>query len=105
MSDIFEGSGNGSAPSGDAAKRAANVLGIDRFHPPHHFGSSHGDTRITRQAVGEDEMYMPFIRRANEIWRELEAISGRRLYLESGELIAAPQDSAAPFHAHDSFVE
>ncbi len=95
----------GAAALYQAAKRGAKALGIDRFHPPHHFGSSHGDTRITRQAVGEGEMYMPFIRRANEIWRELEAISGRRLYLESGGLIAAPQDGAASFHAHGSFVE
>ena len=97
--------GMGSAALYQAARRGAKVLGIDRFNPPHHFGSSHGDTRITRQAVGEGEMYIPFVHRANEIWRELESVSGRSLYLESGGLIVAPQDGAAQFHAHGDFVK
>ncbi len=96
--------GMGTAALYQAAKRGAKALGIDRFNPPHHLGSSHGDTRITRQAVGEGEMYMPFIRRANEIWRELESVSGRDLYLESGGLIIEPQAAAAKFHAHSDFV-
>ena len=95
----------GAAALYQAARRGAKVLGIDRFNPPHHFGSSHGDTRITRQAIGEGEMYMPFIQRANQIWRELEVISGRDLYLESGGLIVAPKQGAAQFHAHGDFVE
>ena len=65
----------GSAALFQAAKRGASVLGIDRFAPPHNMGSSHGDTRITRNAIGEGEMYMPFIRRSNEIWAELESNS------------------------------
>ena len=88
-----------------AAKRGARVLGIDRFAPPHTYGSSHGDTRITRQAIGEGEMYMPFIRRSNDIWRELEAITGRKLYVETGGLVIAPQEGGAQFHAHGNFVE
>jgi len=87
-----------------AAKRGATVLGIDRFSPPHTYGSSHGDTRITRQAIGEGEMYMPFIRRTNEIWRELETITNQELYLETGCLIIAPEDGGAQFHAHGNFV-
>lgn len=87
-----------------AAKRGAHVLGIDRFSPPHTYGSSHGDTRITRQAIGEGEMYMPFIRRSNEIWRELEKITNRKLYLETGGLIIAPEGGGAQFHAHGDFV-
>jgi sarcosine oxidase len=87
-----------------AAKRGTKVLGIDRFSPPHTYGSSHGDTRITRQAIGEGEMYMPFIRRSNEIWRELEEITNRKLYLETGGLVIAPADGGAQFHAHGNFV-
>jgi len=87
-----------------AAKLGANVLGIDRFFPPHTYGSSHGDTRITRQAIGEGEMYMPFIRRSNEIWQELEKITNRKLYLETGGLIIAPEGGGAQFHAHGDFV-
>ncbi len=88
-----------------AAKRGANALGIDRFSPPHAHGSSHGDTRITRQAVGEGEMYMPFVRRSNEIWRELEQATQRNLYLATGGLIIAPQTGAAEWHANSDFVQ
>jgi sarcosine oxidase len=88
-----------------SAKRGATVLGIDRFDPPHSFGSSHGDTRITRQAVGEGKMYVPFVQRSNEIWRELETASGQRLYVKSGGLIIAPQAGGAQFHAYEGFVQ
>ena len=87
-----------------ASKRGARVLGIDRFSPPHTYGSSHGDTRITRQAIGEGEMYMPFIRRSNDIWRDLEIITGRKLYVETGGLVIAPQEGGAQFHARGNFV-
>lgn len=87
-----------------AAKRGAKALGLDQFAPPHTYGSSHGDTRITRQAIGEGEMYMPFIRRSNEIWRELETITNRQLYLATGGLIIAPEGGGAEFHARSDFV-
>ena len=43
----------GSAAAYQLAKSGQRVLGIDRFAPPHRFGSSHGETRITRLACGE----------------------------------------------------
>jgi sarcosine oxidase len=42
----------GSAAIYQLAKRGHRVLGIDQFSPPHHYGSSHGETRIIRQATG-----------------------------------------------------
>ena len=94
----------GSAALYQASQRGARALGIDRYDPPHTLGSSHGDTRITRLAIGEGEMYMPFIRRANQIWGELEAKSGRTLFHRSGGLIIAPETGAARFHAEGDFV-
>lgn len=94
----------GSAALYQASKRGARALGIDRFEPPHTMGSSHGDTRITRQAIGEGEMYMPFIRRSDEIWRDLASSTGRELFLESGGLIIAPESAAANFHVQGNFV-
>ena len=41
----------GAAAVYQLSKRRAAVLGIDQFKPPHEFGSSHGDSRITRIAV------------------------------------------------------
>ena len=66
----------GSAAAWQAAKRGARVIGFDRFAPPHAMGSSHGDTRITRLAIGEGEQYTPLVLRANEIWREIEQATG-----------------------------
>ena len=43
----------GSATAYQLAKAGVSVLGLDRYRPPHTLGSTHGDTRITRVAVGE----------------------------------------------------
>lgn len=95
----------GSAALYQASLRGARVLGIDRFQPPHTLGSSHGDTRITRRAIGEGEMYMPFITRSHEIWQELEAKSGLQLFHQSGGLIIAPKSGGAGFHVSGDFVD
>src|SRR5271165_839428 len=79
----------GSAALYQAAKLGARVIGIDRFHPPHDLGSSHGETRITRQAIGEGSDYVPLVLRSNRIWEELEAATGRNLLTRNGALILA----------------
>lgn len=94
----------GSAGLYQASRRGATALGIDRFDPPHSLGSSHGDTRITRSAIAEGEIYMPFVRRSNEIWRDLEAKTGLTLFHKSGGLIIG-SDSSAAFHFQGDFVE
>jgi sarcosine oxidase len=45
----------GSAVTLRLAQRGLRVIGIDRFRPPHDRGSTHGQTRITRLAIGEGE--------------------------------------------------
>ena len=77
----------GSAALCQAALRGARVLGIDRFHPPHECGSSHGETRITRQAIGEGAEFVPLVLRAHVLWRELEAATGETLMVQNGGLI------------------
>ena len=69
----------GSAALYQLARRGVAAVGIDRFAPPHEHGSSHGESRITRQAIGEGEEYVPFALRSHEIWRELEADTGRSM--------------------------
>ena len=95
----------GSAALYQASLRGASALGIDRYDPPHTLGSSHGDTRITRATIGEGEVYMPLVRRSDEIWRDLEARSGTTLFHQSGGLIIAPPSSSATFHGEGDFVE
>ncbi|KLK94288.1 methyltryptophan oxidase [Microvirga vignae] len=77
----------GSAALYQLAKRGVRAVGIDRFAPPHDQGSTYGETRITRQAVGEGEVYVPLVLRSNEIWKELEAETGEQLLTRSGCLI------------------
>ncbi|UQS87578.1 N-methyl-L-tryptophan oxidase [Pseudomonas chlororaphis subsp. piscium] len=96
----------GAATLYQLAKRGVKVAGIDRFAPPHDQGSSHGDTRITRQAVGEGVAYVPLAIRAQQIWRELEAEQDERLFEQCGVLVmtssATPtgQDGAPDFTAN-----
>jgi len=95
----------GSAALYQVSARGARALGIDRYQPPHTLGSSHGDTRITREAIGEGEFYVPLVRRSDEIWRELESGSGLTLFHRSGGLIIAPPSTSATFHGEGDFVE
>jgi sarcosine oxidase len=83
----------GSATCLQLAARGASVLGIDRFHPPHAYGSTHGDTRITRIAIGEGEEYVPLVRRSHELWRQIEQQAGVELLTITGGVVLAPAGS------------
>ena len=80
----------GSAALFHATERGLRVLGIDRHHPPHEFGSSHAESRVTRLAVGEGPQYLPFVARSHEIWRDLEARTGETLLYQPGGYILCP---------------
>ena len=96
----------GSAVLYQAAKAGHNVLGIDRFDPPHNMGSSHAETRITRLAAGEGPEYLPLVARSHEIWRELEAQTGETLLYQCGLYIINPQKSQEQTYNHwENFVE
>lgn len=82
----------GSAAVYQLAKRGAAVIGIDQFKPPHTLGSTHGDTRITRLAIGEGEHYVPLVLRSHEIWKELEQLTGEEILTITGGLIVEPKD-------------
>jgi sarcosine oxidase len=81
----------GSAAALELSRRGVDVIGFDRFTPPHAFGSSHGDTRIIREAYFEHPVYVPMVQRAFELWRDLERLSGIGLLRQTGGLmIGAP---------------
>ncbi len=84
--------GVGSAALAAAARRGLRVLGIDRFEPPHGLGSSHGHSRIIRQAYFEHPDYVPLAVEAYRLWAELEAETGRRLFFQSGLLQVGPPE-------------
>src|SRR5919109_4618738 len=83
----------GSAAIYQVAKRGRRVLGIDRFSPPHKYGSSHGESRIIRQAIGEGEEYVPLVLRSYELWREIENKLEKELLTITGGLTLESQGS------------
>jgi sarcosine oxidase len=82
----------GSAAAYHLAKAGRRVLGLDRFKPPHALGSSHGQTRIIREAYFEHPAYVPIVQRAYELWTELEEWTGRQFLKITGGLMIGPPD-------------
>ena len=68
--------GMGSATAFHLARRGWRVLGLERYDVLHPYGSSHGLTRIIRLAYSEGPAYVPLLRRAYELWHELERFNG-----------------------------
>ena len=88
-----------------SAKLGARAIGIDRFVPPHDQGSSHGDTRITREAIGEGREFVPLVLRSNQIWQEIEAATGRNLLTRNGGLVLASPSMPGSHHGSTSFIQ
>src|SRR3954454_4132351 len=83
----------GSAAAADLAARGARVLGLERFGPGHDRGSSHGGSRIIRQAYFEDPAYVPLLKRAYELWERLEKDTGTDLVTLTGGVYLGRPDS------------
>jgi len=82
----------GAALAWRLATRDVRVVGLDRYHPPHALGSTHGRSRIIREAYYEHPHYVPMVQRAFGLWAELEAESRTRLYQPTGGLMIGPAD-------------
>lgn len=83
----------GSAAAYHLAGRGERVLGLERHTPPHEWGSSHGLSRIIRQAYFEDPAYVPLLLRAYELWEKLEQDSGEEILTITGGLMIGYPDS------------
>ena len=84
--------GVGSAALFHLARRGVKVLGVDRFATPHDRGSSHGQSRIIRQAYFEHPDYTPLLLESYRLWSELATHANRQLYSEVGVLQIGPPD-------------
>jgi sarcosine oxidase len=84
----------GSAAVWHLARRGQRVVGLDRFVPGHEHGSSHGTSRIIRLGYFEHPAYVPLLRRAYGLWRELEAATGHRLLEITGIAEIGPANGA-----------
>ena len=83
----------GSATLHELALRRVSVIGVDAFAPPHTLGSTHGKSRIIREAYFEHPSYVPLVQRAFEKWAALEAATGDSLYRRTGGLSIGREDS------------
>lgn len=83
--------GMGSATVYELARRGQKVLGLEQFDIPHDRGSSHGITRIIRLAYYEHPSYVPLLRRAYELWRELQINVDEQLLYITGAIDAGPE--------------
>lgn len=84
--------GVGSAVLDQLAQRGVRAMGIDRFHPPHDRGSTHGQTRVIRQAYFEHPDYVPLLGESYRLWHALEDRIGKQLYHEVGLIEVGPAD-------------
>ncbi len=83
----------GMAAGAHLAKQNVKTLLIDAYDPPHHHGSHHGDTRMIRHAYGEGRQYVTLVKRAQQLWEELEKESGYTIFEKTGVLGLGPSDS------------
>ncbi|HEV2702106.1 MAG TPA: N-methyl-L-tryptophan oxidase [Steroidobacteraceae bacterium] len=78
----------GSASIYAAARRGLRVFGVDRYEPGHRRGSSFGESRLIRLAYFESPAYVPLVREAYQLWRDLEAASGEKVLTITGVIEA-----------------
>lgn len=83
----------GSATAYHLARRGKKVLGLERFTPAHSLGSSHGESRIIRLAYYEDPAYVPLLKRAYELWQELDGSAGEPVLKITGGLMIGEGDA------------
>lgn len=87
------------------SKSGKNVLGIDQFAPPHTMGSSHGETRITRLAVGEGMDFVPIVKRSHEIWKDIESKTGKEIMTTTGGLLFDSGGKSWSKHGSEGFFK
>ena len=83
--------GMGSATCYQLARQGVKVLGLEQFEIGHALGSSHGESRLIRQAYFEAADYVPLLKRSYELWEALETRAKRSLFRKNGLIIMGPQ--------------
>ena len=86
--------GMGSATAWHLARRGHRVIGLEQFGPAHSRGSSHGASRMVRQAYYEDPRYVPLLVRAYRLWDDLASVTGRATLVRTGGLMIGPADGS-----------
>jgi sarcosine oxidase len=92
----------GAAVAWRASTRDVSVVGLDQYHPPHTLGSTHGRSRIIREAYYEHPQYVPIVQEAYGLWAELESAGRVRLFQPCGGLMIGAPDSTLLSGARES---
>ena len=92
----------GAAVAWRLARSGVRVVGFDSYAPPHSLGSTHGRSRIIREAYYEHPSYVPIVQEAYRLWAELEAAAGTRVFQACGGLMVGAPDSELIRGARDS---
>ncbi len=96
----------GAAVAYQLSRRGAPFIGLEQQPPPPYArGSSQGETRITREAVGEGLDYAPLVRRSHAIWDDLEAAGAPPLRKRCGVLYLAFGAGGGQRHGVDAFLD
>lgn len=74
------------------AKSGAEVVGFETYTPGHDRGAGAGETRIFRSAHFEDSRWVPLLTRADQLWDQLSAETGRQLRSLDGCILMGPRD-------------
>lgn len=83
----------GMAAGAFLAQQEIKTVLIDAFDPPHSSGSHHGDTRLIRHAYGEGRQYVTLVKRAQQLWEELQQQTGRKIFEKTGIIGFGPKES------------
>jgi monomeric sarcosine oxidase len=92
---VLGGGTMGTAAAWALGKRGLKTLLLEQFHHVHDQGSHGGETRVIRHAYAESPEYVPLVRRADQLWQELQASVGEQVLVRCGGL-----ELAAPGFAH-----
>ena len=85
--------GMGSATAYQLAARGLKVLGLEQYDLAHDQGSSHGESRMLRQAYFEGDIFVPLLLRAYDLWAQTQRDADRELMLQTGGLYVGPEAS------------
>ncbi len=94
----------GSAALYQLSLKTSNVLGLEQFSLFHELGSSHGDSRIYRQAIGEGLFYTPLAIRSLEIVKKLERLAHLDLFTRTGAIIMASSPGSSVLNGSSDFI-
>jgi sarcosine oxidase len=84
----------GSMAAWQMAKSGASVIGFEQFGIGHDRSAAGGESRIFRTAYKEGSNYVPLLKDAYKLWRELEEESGNSLLTLTNGLIIGNPDTA-----------